>query len=169
MSLRELLQQIERRDKVLGLALRALLETVAEMHAKEKAEIERLRSERDERALLAVGSEMSLADARKTRDCLCEELVEAKANVARLVGLLDNATTAAAEWMRQCHDPENRLDAEIGKMVRAMGDNSRLIKAGGAYRSQQYDSAGDLFRCSGVTFDPKVALAAIQEVGDAKA
>jgi hypothetical protein len=42
-ELLERLCQIERRDKALGQSLRAFLEAIAEMHARDKAEIERLR------------------------------------------------------------------------------------------------------------------------------
>lgn len=84
-GLLDLLCQIERRDRALGQSLRTLLETMAEMHAKDKAETERLRKR------LKDVTRDGLALVQKVR----EERDEANAEARRL------APNAKVGWLVQ--------------------------------------------------------------------
>lgn len=83
--------------------------------------IRKLREERDERALLAVGSEMSLADARQTRDRLRQDSAFLRAKMGQL-------RNDKERWERYYKDAKQDLTDAKAKIERLRGqrDGARL-------------------------------------------
>jgi len=94
---------------------------------------------------------------------LTAERDEAKAEIERLKGLLDNATTVVGSWMARCHDLENSSDAETGRLVRGMQPYARLFRGGTRYWGEQGSENGTTLWVGDEMSDPAEALRMVQK------
>lgn len=127
-------------------------------------------------------AEWCVVRGASAKDCACEhfvawvesedtELAEAKAETERL----ETECLRQAMWCRKAEESvaKIRADAEIGRLVRGMPNDTALRHRYGTYRIARF---GYIERCrlgwtggAGSTDDPAEALRAIQEVGDGEA